>query len=121
MASTGGTVVDSMREWKWISTEKAAVRRAFDLSLNRELDAVCREAKEQTAQNTEVAELWELEGWLGLQRRRINHDFDSRRSVLPMVLANLLRSGRLTEDLLHRLAPEKLGTIRHLARYWSAP
>ena len=37
-------------------------------------------------------------------------------SVLPQVFAVLIRDGRLSEDDLHGLAPEKLDSIRHMAR-----
>ena len=115
MASADSPATTPMREWKWSPAEKAAARRAFDRALRRELDAVIREAKERAARITEAAELWELEAWLGDQRRRIDHDFDYRYSVLPHVFANLLRDGRLTEDDLHGLAPDKLDVIRHMA------
>jgi hypothetical protein len=107
---------ESPRDWKWTSAEKTAARRAFDLALSRELDAVLRGAKGRAARITEAAGLWKLEAWLGDQRRRIDHDFDYRYSVLPMVFAALLRDGRLTEDDLLGLDSAKLDTIRHLAR-----
>ena len=73
-----------------------------------------REAKERAARIREASELWELERWLGEQRRRIDRTFDYRYSVLPQVFASLLRSGRLTEDDLLGLAPDKLDAIRHM-------
>jgi hypothetical protein len=105
-----------MREWKWSPAEKAVARRAFDLALSRELDAAVREAKERAARIEEASELWDLEHWLGEQRRRIDHDFDYRYSVLPVVFANLLRDRRITEDDLCGLAPDKLDAIRYMAR-----
>jgi len=44
-----------------------------------------------------------------------DRDFDYRYSVLPHVFASLLRDGRLTEDDLLGLAPDKLDAIRHIA------
>jgi hypothetical protein len=78
--------------------------------------AVLREAKERATQITESAGLWELEARLGEQRRRIDHDFDYRYSVLPQVFAALLRDGRLTEDDLHGFETIKLDAICHMAR-----
>lgn len=115
MASANSPARATPREWKWTPAEKTAARRAFDLALSRELDAVLCEAKERAARITDAAALWELEGWLGEQRRRIDHDFDYRYSVLPMVFASLLRSGRLTEDDLNGLAPDKLDDLRRMA------
>jgi hypothetical protein len=117
MASAHNSKTDTMREWKWAPAEKTVARRAFELALSRELEAVLRVAKERAARITEAAELWELEDWLGKKRRRIDRDFDYRYSVLPLVFANLLRSGRLTDNDLHGLAPDKLDVIRHMARW----
>jgi hypothetical protein len=107
---------ESPRDWKWTQAEKAVARRAFDLALSRELEGAVREAKERAARITETSDLWELEAWLGGQRRRIDRDFDYRYSVLPHVFASLLRDGRLTEDDLLGLASDKLDAIRHIAR-----
>jgi hypothetical protein len=114
---TGHSLSTAMREWKWSPAEKTAARRAFNLALSKELETVIREARERAARITEAAELWELEDWLGDQRRRIDRDFDYRYSVLPLVFASLLHSGRLTEDDLHGLNPDKLDAIRHVASY----
>ena len=107
---------ESPRDWKWSPAEKAVARRAFDLALSRELEGTVREAKERAARITETSDLWELESWLGEQRRRIDRDFDYRYSVLPHVFASLLRDGHLTEDDLLGLAPDKLDAIRLIAR-----
>jgi len=116
MSAAHSPTATPMREWKWSPAEKTAARRAFDLALSRELYAVIREAKERAARITEASDLWELEVWLGEQHRRIDRDFDYRYSVLPLVFANLLREGRITEDDLHGLAPNKLDSIGHMAR-----
>lgn len=105
-----------MRDWKWTPAEKAVARRAFDLALSRELDAVLQEAKDRANRITEAAELWELERWLGERRRRIDHTFDYRYSALPQVFASLLRDGKIAEDHLLGLDPAKLDAIRHMAR-----
>lgn len=107
---------ESPRDWKWTPAEKAVARRAFNLALSRELEGIFREAKERAARITETSDLWELEAWLDEQRRRIDRDFDYRYSVLPYVFASLLRDGRLTEDDLLALTPDKLDAIRHIAR-----
>jgi hypothetical protein len=87
-----------LREMKWSPAEKAVARRAFDLALNRELEAVVREAKDRAAKITEPSELWELERWLAERRREIDRKYDYRYSILPLVLAALLR----TEDDLQK-------------------
>jgi hypothetical protein len=103
-----------MRDWKWSPAEKIVARRAYNLSLNRELETVVREAKERAAGIKEASDLWRLEDWLAEQRRRIDRTFDYRYSVLPMVFAALLREGRLDENELRGLAQEKLDAIHRI-------
>lgn len=106
-----------IREWKWSPTEKAAARKAFDRALSGELEAVVREAKDRVAKIGKASELWDLERWLAERRRDIDRTFDFRYSVLPIVFAGLLRGGRLAEEDLHGLAPDKLDVIRQMARF----
>ena len=60
----------------------------------------------------EPSELWDLESWLTERRREIDRRYDYRYSILPLVFAQLLRDGRLTEDDLRGLGQEKLDLIR---------
>jgi hypothetical protein len=108
--STNSTVqnVVPMHELKWSHAEKTVARRAFDLALGKELEALIREAKGRAAKIEEPSELWDLESWLTKRRREIDRSYDYRYSVLPLVFAHLLRDGRLTEDDLHGLGKEKL-------------
>jgi hypothetical protein len=105
-----------LREMKWSPAEKVVARRAFDLALGRELEAVIREAKDRAAKVEQPSELWELERWLTERRQEIDRKYDYRYSVLPVVLATLLRDGRLTEDDLRGLGQDKLQAIRRAAR-----
>jgi hypothetical protein len=97
---------------KWSPAEKAVARRAFDLALGRELKAVIREAKDRAAKIHEPSALWELERWLTERRQEIDRKYDYRYSVLPLVLATLLREGRLTEDQLRGLGQDKFEAVR---------
>ncbi len=101
-----------MRELKWSPGEKAVARRAFDGALQRELEAVMREAKERTARIKTPTELWKLEEWLTRRRHEIDRKYDYRYSVLPLVFVVLLREGRLTEGDLDGLGEDKLARIR---------
>ena len=105
-----------MREWKWSPAEKAAARKAFNLALGRELESVIHEAKARAASITEPSELWELESWL-TRRHEIDRKYDFRYSVLPVVLATLLREERIALEDLRGLARHKLGSIRFLAAF----
>ena len=116
MASAHNPAVNGFREWNWSPKEKAAARRAFDLALSRELEGIIRDTKDRAARITEASDLWDLERWLGERRRQIDGMFDYRYSVLPRVLAALLRAGQISEDALRGLAADKLDAIRHIAR-----
>ncbi|QEE28154.1 hypothetical protein FTW19_09195 [Terriglobus albidus] len=117
MPSTQDIESIHMRDWRWSQAEKIAARRAFEQALHQDLDTVMRTAKERIAQITKPAELWDIEDWLGDQRRRIDRDYDYRYSVLPIVFAGMIRSGRLTENDLHGIDPAKLDIIRRIASY----
>jgi hypothetical protein len=117
MASPAAYAAAPLREMNWSPAEKAVARRAFDLALGRELDAVVREAKDRAAKIQEPSELWELERWLTERRIGIDRKYDYRYSVLPLVLAALLREGRLAEDDLRGLGQDKLEAIHRVARF----
>jgi hypothetical protein len=101
-----------MRDLTWSRAEKDVARKAFDLALARELEAVIREAKKRAAKIQEPSELWKLEEYLTRRRREIDRKYDYRYSVLPLVFAHLICDGRLKEDELNRLGEDKLGYIR---------
>ncbi|WP_211256223.1 hypothetical protein [Edaphobacter aggregans] len=105
----------AMRDLKWSPTEKTIARKAFDRALGRELEAVILEAKSKAANIQEPSGLWELEQYLTQRRQEIDRKYDYRDSVLPLVLANLLRGGRLNENELHGLGEDKLDYIHHAA------
>ncbi len=109
------TLAPDMREINWSPAEKAIARKAFDLALQRELDAVIREAKDRAAKIEQPPQLWDLERWLTERRKEIDRQFDYRYSVLPAVLGNLIREGLLSEQDLHGLADDKLTFIRRQA------
>ena len=111
-ADSAAQNVIPMDELKWSHAEKTVARRAFDLALGKELEALLQEAKGRAARIEEPSELWDLESWLTERRREIDRRYDYRYSILPLVFAQLLRDGRLTENDLHGLGQEKLGLIR---------
>ena len=72
-ASGAGTV---MRDLKWSPAEKAIARKAFDLALGRELEAVILETKSKAAKIQEPSGLWELEQYsLSAARRSTPRGF----------------------------------------------
>ena len=105
------------RDFTWSHAEKAIARKAFNLALGRELDAVIREAKHRASKITQPSELWDLEHYLTGRRQSIDRTYDYRYSVLPRVLGDLIRKGRLTEDDLHGLSEDKLAYIHQVATH----
>jgi|HubBroStandDraft_6_1064221.scaffolds.fasta_scaffold1604520_1 hypothetical protein len=103
----------AMQDLTWSAAEKVIARKAFNLALERELQAVILEAKSRAAKIQQPSDLWELEQYLTQRRQEINRTYDYRYSVLPLVLGKLLSSGHLVEDELHGLGEDKLGWIQH--------
>jgi hypothetical protein len=104
-----------MFDFKWSHAEKVIARQAFDLALRNELQTTIKEAKDRAAKIIEPAQLWELEDWLAERRQDINRRYDYRYSVLPIIFAHLIRDGRLREEDLKGLRPEKLEQITRSA------
>jgi len=59
-----------MRDLNWSPMEKSAARRAFNLALGRELEAVMARSQGPRREGQRPSDLWELEGWLTERRRR---------------------------------------------------
>jgi hypothetical protein len=105
-----------MREFKWSPSEKAIARKAFDQALNDELQQLVREAKARASVIDKPSELWKLERWLAERRIEIDRKYNYRYSVLPIVFAELVKQGRIAENDLHGLAPEKIELILGASR-----
>jgi hypothetical protein len=103
-----------MRDLTWSPAEKKIARRAFDLALQREFDAIIVEVKRQAANIKEKSALWELEDYLTKSRKEIDRKYDYRYSVLIMVFGVLIHQGWLSEDDLHGLGEDKLDSIRRI-------
>ena len=108
-----------MRDMHWAAKEKTIARRAFDRALHRELEATIQEARQIAARIKEPDELWELERHLTQRRKEIDAKYEFKYSVLLLVLADLVREGRINLDELHGLGEDKLRIIHDDAQ--SAP
>jgi hypothetical protein len=96
----------------WSSSEKSIARRIFDGALGRELDEITTEARRRVERIKAPSELWDLEAFLTKRRKDVDRKYDYRYSQLPIVFAELLRQGRISEDDLHGLRDDKLGCVR---------
>src|SRR6267143_2586298 len=104
-----------MRDLSWSHAEKTIARKAFKRALEREFEAVIREAKGMAAKIKQPSDLWDLEAYLTHSRKEIDRRYDYRYSVLTLVFGNLVREGRLSEEELYGLAEAKLAHIRSYA------
>ena len=109
------TRATNIRDLKWSPAEKKVARQAFDRALQREFDAVIREAQRLAAAIKQPSDLWDLEDYLRERRKDIDARYDYRYSMLLFVFADLISAGRLSEEELHGLSEEKLAHIRALA------
>jgi hypothetical protein len=106
-----------MNHLKWSPAEKAIAKKAFNLALQQEFEAVIRETKKMAAKIEHPSDLWELESYLTRSRTRIDRLYDYRYSVLPEVFGTLIRQGRLREQDLHGLSDDKLKYVRAYANF----
>jgi hypothetical protein len=60
-----------IHDLKWSTAEKAIARKAFNLALERELQAVILEAKSKAAKIQEPSGLWDLEQYLTQRRQAL--------------------------------------------------
>jgi photoprotection regulator FRP-like protein len=116
MVSVHSSAVDygipNAHEPKWSPSEKSVARKIYEGALQRELDAIMREAKQRAQAIRAPGELWDLEDYLTESRKEINRKYDYRYSVLPLLFAQLVREGRITEEDLRGLSENKLNYVR---------
>jgi photoprotection regulator FRP-like protein len=105
----------AIRDVKWSPAEKAVARKAFDLALKRELEAVIIEAKKRAGNVQQPSDLWELERYLTERRIQIDRQYEYKYSVLILLFGNLIQQGRLSEQELQGLNQDKLDAIRRYA------
>ena len=113
-------VYSRMREIHWSAKEKAIARRALDRALRQELNATIHEAKQMATRIKEPDELWELERHLTQRRKEIDAKYEYKYSVVLLVLADLVREGRVSLDELQGLAEDKLRCVRDHRRHSAA-
>lgn len=104
-----------MHNLKWSESEKKAARIAFEAALKREIASVLSTFKELAAAASTPEEMWEVEEYLGKQRRDIDAKYDYRYSQLIHVFGRLLRERWIAEEELQHLSQEKLANIHRIA------
>jgi hypothetical protein len=105
----------SVYDLPWSKSEKAAARKAFEAAYQRECAGIADTLKTMLGGVAVPADLWRLHDYLAEQRHRTDEKYDYRYSVLPFVLARLLKEGWLAEADLHDLSADKLEIIKFLA------
>jgi hypothetical protein len=100
---------------RWTTAEKKAARRAFDRALDSHLEEIIEEAKGRMAKVNDPSDLWELEAYLTASRKVVNRIYQFRESRLFTVFSNLMSDGRLKEEDLVGLHPDKIERIKRSA------
>jgi hypothetical protein len=112
----GALGYDAIRDLEWSREEKAVARKAFDLALKRELEAIMFEAKNRASKIQQPSDLWDLERYLTDRRVQIDRQYEYKYSVLILVFGNLVQQGRLSEQDLEGLNQDKLDAIRRYVK-----
>ena len=103
-----------MDNLKWSESEKKLSRRAFEAALEAELNEILAEFKSKAAIAGTPEAMWALEECLAQKRREVDGKYDYRYSQLLFVFGRLVREGRVQEEQLRGLSPEKLSYIQRL-------
>jgi hypothetical protein len=103
-----------MDNLKWSESEKKLSRRIFEAALEAELSEILAEFKSKAAAAATAEAMWALEEYLAQKRREVDGKYDYRYSQLLFVFGRLVREGRLREEQLSGLAPEKLSYIQRM-------
>ena len=100
-----------MDNLKWSESEKKLSRRVFEAALAAELSETMSEFKSMAAAAATPQAMWALEEYLARKRHDMDSKYDYRYSQLLLVFGRLVREGRVTQEQLSGLAPEKLAFI----------
>ncbi len=100
---------------RWTAAEKKVARKAFDRALKYHLEEIIEEAKRRMAKVNDPPDLWELEAYLTESRKVVNRVYQFRESRLFTVFSNLMSDGRLREEDLVGLQPDKIERIKRSA------
>lgn len=103
-----------MDNLKWSDSEKKLSRRVFEAALEAELSEILAEFKLKAAAAATPEAMWALEEYLAQRRREVDGKYDYRYSQLLFVFGRLVREGRLKEEQLSGLSPEKLSYIQRM-------
>jgi hypothetical protein len=117
LSRPGALGYDAMRDLNWSREEKAIAREAFNVALQRELDAVMIDAKKRAGKIQQPSDLWDLERYLTDRRTEIDRKYEYKYSVLILVFGNLIQQGMLREPELQGLNQDKLDAIRRYANF----
>jgi hypothetical protein len=96
----------------WTKSEKSIARRAFELAIERELNAFIEEVRDNANKVKDSDDVWRLNDFLTKKRREIDEKYDYRYSVIVYVFARLIHEGWITIEDLAGLGEDKLRPIR---------
>ena len=104
-----------MHREDWSPTEKRIARAVFEEAVAAECEEILAEFKQRAAALVDPDDMFSLGKWVAEEERRLARRYDFRYSELPYVFGDLLREGRIAEEELQGLSPDKLERIRGFA------
>ncbi len=104
-----------MNDIKWSEAEKKIARRAFDVALKNECEALVIKLKVLAEKAENSDDVWAIHDYLTEQRKTIDGKYDYRYSQLIVVFGRLLREKWIEDKDIEGLSAEKIQAIRHIA------
>ncbi len=98
----------------WSPAEKKLARIAYDAAVQVALAQVMTELKRRAEAAKEPMDMWEIERYLGAERRAIDEMFTYSYSKLLSVFAYAIHKGYMDESHIAGLADDKLSAIRRM-------
>jgi len=106
-----------MQQEHWSKTEKRVALAAFEKARDAELVEFVAEFKARAAAVEAPEDMWDVCRWLRQRGREHDEKYDYRYSVLVLVLARLVREGRLARADLVGLGEDKLAMIDRILAF----
>lgn len=104
-----------MTRYSWTPAEKKIARRAFDAALQVELARVMTEFKRLAETAVTPDDMWAVQDYLDMRRKRLYALFDYRYSQLVFLFGQMVGEGLIPLSDLQGLSEDKLAQIAFIA------
>ncbi|MCP5283787.1 MAG: hypothetical protein H6933_02695 [Burkholderiaceae bacterium] len=96
---------------RWTNAEKRRARDVFEAAAKAEEAELLRQFKARAAAAESMEAAWSMQQYLQKSERDFQRKYDFRYSELLVVLARLIREGRVERHSLDDLSADKLAVI----------